>query len=79
MKVYIKTEKIVLKFGHTDIKKYKFLQYKRPVSIINKDISKIMILNKVKKVLNISWATKMLKNRPLMIFLPEMSVEEIIK
>ena len=31
-----------------------------------------MIPNKVKKVLNISWATKMLKNRPLMIFRPEM-------
>ena len=32
-----------------------------------------MIPNKVKKVLNISLATKMLKNRPLYIFLPEMS------
>ena len=40
-------EKIIIKFGDIKIEKQKFHQYKRPISIINIDISKIAVPNKV--------------------------------
>ena len=47
-----------------DIERQKFHQYKRPISIKNKDVNKIVVFNKVflaKKVLNISSVIKMVK------------------
>ena len=40
-------EKIIIKFYHIEIKKQKFHKHKRPVSINNIDIDKIVISNKV--------------------------------
>ena len=40
-------KKTIIKFGDTEIKKYKFHQYKRPVSIKNIDRYKIVVSNKV--------------------------------
>ena len=59
-KTYIKMEKNI-KFGDTEIQKQKF----RPISIRNIDINRIVVCNKVsldKKDLNISLATKIIKN-----------------
>ena len=53
------------KCGNIEIEKHKFHQYKRPTSIKNTDINTIDYLIRpllVKKVLNISLATMMLKN-----------------
>ena len=47
LKVYIKMEKTIIKFGDNEIEKHKFQQYKRPISIKNTDINKIVVLNKV--------------------------------
>ena len=47
MKVYIKPEKIILQFSHTEIKKQTFHQHKRPISIKNIDMNKIVVSNKV--------------------------------
>ena len=44
---YIKMEKPIIKFGDTEIKKQKFYQYKRPISIRNIDINKTVVSNKV--------------------------------
>ena len=40
-------EKTVIKFGNTEIRKQKFHQHKRPISINNIDINKIAVSNKV--------------------------------
>ena len=40
-------EKAIIKFGGIEIKKQKFHQYKRPISIKNKDINKIVVSDKV--------------------------------
>ena len=40
-------EKIIVKFGDIEIEKQKFHQYKRPISILNIDINKIVVSNKV--------------------------------
>ena len=40
-------EKINMKFGNTEIEKQEFHQYKRPISIKNKGINKIVVPNKV--------------------------------
>ena len=65
MKVYIKMEKTIIKFGDIEKKKKKIHQHKRPISI-----KKIQILIEkqylvrsalVKRVLNISLATKFFK------------------
>ena len=47
LKAYIKMEKTFIKFGDTEIKKHKFHKYKRPISIKNIDINKIIVSNKV--------------------------------
>ena len=39
-------EETVIEFGDTDIKKQKFHQYKRPISIRNTDIHKTVVSNK---------------------------------
>ena len=39
-------EKIVIKFGDAEIKKHKLHQYKKPISIKNTDINKIVVSNK---------------------------------
>ena len=63
-------EKAILKFDDTKVPKQKFRQYKRPISIKNADIDKIVVSNKVpfgkKKDLKVSLATKMLKNLTFM-------------
>ena len=76
MKVYIKMEKAVKKFGDSDIEKPKFHQYKRPISIKNIDNNKIVVSNKVsfgkiglKYFIGYKDSKKI---RPLCKFLPEM-------
>ena len=67
-------DKKIIKFGDTEIEKYKFHQYKISFLIDNIDINKIVVSNKVflgKRILNISLATKIF--RPLCIFFPEMT------
>ena len=70
-------EKTVIKFGDIEIEKYKFHQYKRPVSIKNIDINKTVVSNKVylgKKVFKYFISNKDAKEiRPLCIFLPKKS------
>ena len=43
----MKTEKAVIKFDEIKIEKQKFPQHKRPTSIKNTDINKILTFNKV--------------------------------
>ena len=45
-KVYIKMEKTIIKFDDVKIPKQKFYQHKRPISIKNVDIDKIVVSNK---------------------------------
>ena len=40
-------EKTIIKFGNIEIKKQKFHQHKRPISIKNIDINKTVVSNKV--------------------------------
>ena len=40
-------EKTIIKFGNAEIRKQKFHQHKRPISINNIDINKIAVSNKV--------------------------------
>ena len=47
MKVYIKMEKTIIKFRNIELEKQKFQQYKRPISIKNININKIVVSNKV--------------------------------
>ena len=47
MKAYIKKEKRIIKFDDTEIQKQKFHQHKRPISIKNVDIDKIVVYSKV--------------------------------
>ena len=63
LNVYVKMEKTIKKFGDIEIKKQKFQQHKRLISINNIDIIKIVISNKVsfsKK--GFKYFTKMLRN-----------------
>ena len=58
-------EKIIIKFGDIEVKKQRFHQHKRPILLKYMDINGIVVSNKiflVKEYLNISLATKMLKN-----------------
>ena len=70
-------EKTIIKFGDIKIKKQKFHQYKRPTSIDNIDVDKIVVSKKVSFDKNrfeyfIDYKdTK--KIGPLLIFLPKMS------
>ena len=48
LKIYIKIEKTIMKFGYIEIQKQKFHQHEGPISIKNADIdNKIVVLNKV--------------------------------
>ena len=40
-------DKKIIKFDDTDIEKYKFHQYKRPISTDNIDVNKIVVSNKI--------------------------------
>ena len=40
-------EKVIIKFGNIEIEKYKSQQYRRPISIKNININKIVVSNKV--------------------------------
>ena len=56
LKVHIKIEKIIIKFGDIEIKKQNFQQHKSHFSIKNIDIKKVVVCNKflsVKRVANI--------------------------
>ena len=46
-KRYITMDKRTIKIDDTEIEKYKFHQYKSPISINNVDINKIVVSNKV--------------------------------
>ena len=46
-KVYIRMEKTITKFGDIEIEKQKFHEYKKPISIKNIDVNKIVVSNKV--------------------------------
>ena len=47
MKLDIKMEKITIKFGDIEIEKPKKHQHKRPISMKNIDINKIVVADKV--------------------------------
>ena len=47
MKLYIKMEKTVTKLGNIEMEKQIFHQHKRPISIKDININKIVISNKV--------------------------------
>ena len=69
-------EKTIIKFGDIEIEKQKFHQHKRPISIKNIDINKIVVSNKVsfgKKGFKYLIGYRDAKIRPLCIFLPKMS------
>ena len=44
--IYKNRKKTIIKFGDIEIEKQKFHQYKRPISIKNIDINKIVVPNK---------------------------------
>ena len=48
LKPYIKMEKTIIKFGNNEIQKQKFHQHKRPISIKNTYINKIVVSNDFK-------------------------------
>ena len=77
LKPYIKMDQKIIKFDDTEIEKYKFHQYKSPVSIDNIDVNKIVVSNKIsfgkngfKHFIGYNNAEKY---RPLWIFFPKMS------
>ena len=47
LKVYIKMEKAIIKFGDTEIEKQIFHQHKKPISIKDVDINEIVVSDKV--------------------------------
>ena len=47
MKLYIKLDKTIIKYVDIEIKKQKFHQHERPISIKNEDIDKIVVSKKV--------------------------------
>ena len=70
-------EKTIIKFGDIKIQKQKFHQHKRPVSIKNVDVNKIVLSNKVsfgkKRFKYVTGYKDAKKTKPLCIFLPKMS------
>ena len=40
-------KKTIIKFGDIEIEKQKFHQHKRPISIKNRDVNKIVVSNKI--------------------------------
>ena len=76
MKSYFKMEKIIIKFGDTEIEKQIFQQHKRPISIKNIDINKIIGCNEVsfgEKGFKYFIGYKNAKIRPSSTFLSKMS------
>ena len=77
LKVYIKMEKTIIKFDDIKIPKQKFHQHKRPISIKNVDIDKIVVSNKVpfgKKGFKYFIGYKHAKKiKPLCVYLPKMT------
>ena len=77
MRLYIKMDKIIIKFGNIQIEKQKFHQHERPISIKNIDINKIITSNMAsfgKRSFRYFIGYKDAKRvRPLSIFLPRMS------
>ena len=77
MKVCIKIEKTIIKFGDIEIEKQKIYQHKRPISIKNIDINKIVVSDEVsfgkKGFIYFIGYKNTKKIRPLCIFLPKMS------
>ena len=77
MKAYIKKlKKTVITFGDIEIEKQKFHQHKRPISIKNININKIVVSNKVsfgKKSFKHLIGYKDTEIRFLCIFFPKMS------
>ena len=71
-------EKAVIKFGDIEIENQKFHQHKRPISIKDVDINKIVVSNKVsfgKKGFKYFIGNKYAKKiKPLCIFLPNESI-----
>ena len=68
-------KKIIKKYDDTEIKKYNFYQYKRPISIRNININKkqhLIMSPLVKRILNTFLAIKMLKIKLLCIYIPKM-------
>ena len=63
-------EETIIKFGDFESKKQELDQYKRPISIKNTDIDKIVVCNKAS---SLKKGCKDAKIRPLCIFLPKMS------
>ena len=61
----------IMKFDDIEIQKQKFHEHKRPISIKNIGINKIVVSNKVtfgKRDLNISLATKMIEKLDLSVY-----------
>ena len=52
----------IIKFGKTEIEKYKFHQQKNSISIYDLHINKIKKIILLKRVVNISLVTKIIKN-----------------
>ena len=58
-------DKKIIKFDDTEIERYKFHHYKRPISINDINVNKTVVSNKIssgKMILNNLLAIKMLKN-----------------
>ena len=73
-------EKTIIKFDDIEIEKQKFHQHKRPVSIKNIAINKIVVSNKIsicKKGFKYFIGCKDAKIRAMCIFLPKMSAYRI--
>ena len=66
------TKDLIKTFDDTEIKKYKFHEEKSPISIKIIDIYKTIGFNKASFILNILLAIKILKTRPLCMFLQKM-------
>ena len=77
MKTYVKLDKKIIKVDDAEIEKYKFHQYKSPISIDNIDINKNVVSNKAsfgKKDFKYFIGCKDAKKiRPLCIFFPKVS------
>ena len=68
-------DKKIMKLDDTEIEKYKFHQYKRPISIDNREVNKIAVSNKTffgKNNFKYFIGYKDAK-KPLCLFLPKMS------
>ena len=78
LKPYTKMDKNIIKFDDTEIEEYKFHQNKSPILIIDIDVNKIIVSNKLrfgKQDFKYFIGDKdSLKNGPLCIFSPQMTI-----